>query len=179
MTRLCICAEIPGFMRLLGKLDSSTWDEFSRIAKESTSIAGDVGTCLEKEHEHGREPRKSWSSSMTSSSSSTRRSEKSKFWSGSVSASMSVSGSRSLRGWCFHKFGSSRHRVLAHACLDPPSPGFCLPPRRGRKGLEMIGRTPGSPWCMYIHTNETVQQTHPIAAHAHTVPALCLDYQTT
>ena len=55
MTRLCIVCQIPVFSGLLGKLDSSTWDGFKKIAKESASSAGDVGLCLENGHEHGHE----------------------------------------------------------------------------------------------------------------------------
>lgn len=72
---------------------------------------------------------------------------------------MSVSGSRSLPGWSIPAFGFSRHGVLARACLDPSPPGVSLPSRRGRKGLEMIGRTPGSSCCMYIHTNDCPSNT--------------------
>jgi hypothetical protein len=67
------------------------------------------------------------------------------------SVSVSVSGSRSLRGWFSPTVRSSRRHQGIEAW---PTLAQIPLPRRGRKGLEMIARTPGSPCCMYVHPHQ-------------------------
>jgi hypothetical protein len=88
----------------------------------------------------------------------------------SVSVSVSVSGSRSLRGWFSPTVRSSRRHQGIEAW---PTLAQIPLPRRGRKGLEMIARTPGSPCCMYVHPHQRLSNKHAQSPPTHLPSPLC------